>query len=219
MSEMASDFREARCNSDCRSQLKQIGLALANYHDIYGALPPAQVRLSDVGEAHSWRLLILPYWDRVQLYEQYDMTVPWDHANNAPVRDYRTTGFFYGCPSGSGDLTGTTNYFAIGDDSTAWPPNQPFSLDAITDNPAETILVIELPDSSHNWAAPRDLTLQELMSAGVSSHHPGHFNALFADLGVRSVRMDVAPGTLRALLTVSGGEKITKTDWQLPVDH
>lgn len=211
-----TDAREAARESDCRSHLKQLGLALFNYHETYRVLPAAQARLHDGRVAHSWRVMILPYWDRMRLYEQYDMTVPWDHATNDPVRQYRTTAFFYGCPSGNSQVSGTMNYFAVVDESTAWPPNRTFSLDSITDDPSETILVIESADSSHNWAAPRDVSLRKLVSTGPSSNHSGHVNALFADLRVHQVRADVAPSTLRALLTVSGGESISDHDWQVP---
>lgn len=209
-----TDLRADARDCDCRSQLKQIGLALANYHDTYGVLPAAQARPIEGRLAHNWRVMILPFLDRVQLYEQYDMTVPWDHAKNDRVRQFRATGFFYGCPSGKSQVSGTTNYYAVVDESTAWPPNQTISFRSITDEPSETILVIEAADSAHNWSSTHDLTLKRLMSVGNASNHFSHVNALFADLRVRRVRTDIAPNTLRALLTVSGGEEISATQWQ-----
>ena len=209
-----TDAREAARASQCKSNLHWVGMALYTYHEAYDVLPIAQERLANGRPAHSWRVMILPYSDQLALYERYDLTVPWDHANNAPMRNVARTPLFFGCPSSHSQDSGTTNYIAVVDESTAWPPNRSFSLDSITDDPSETILLIESTDSFHSWAAPRDLTLQQLVSAGLSSHHSSHVHAFFADFRTRRVRADVAPNTLRALLTVSGGENISPMEWQ-----
>ena len=210
---IACDAREAARESDCKSHLKQLGLALANYCETYGGLPAVQTRIPNGNVAHSWRVLILPFWDRGQLYEQYDMAVPWNHDKNEFIRAYRTNAFFYGCPSGRSQTLGTTNYFAVIDATTAWQVDRSFSLKNVTDNLSETILVIEGAGATHNWSAPHDPTRDELVSSGVSSNHRAHVHALFADFGVRRIRHDIDPKTLRALLTVAGGEDIVVTDW------
>src|SRR5262245_60216991 len=48
----------------CSNNLKQIGLALHNYHDKYGALPPAYTVDEDGKPLHSWRTLILPFMEQ-----------------------------------------------------------------------------------------------------------------------------------------------------------
>src|SRR5262249_47931835 len=63
--------REAARRSQCKNNLKQIGLALHNYHDSFGKLPlnrhsgrnlPAQ--FGSLG----WTAMILPYIDQAPLY-------------------------------------------------------------------------------------------------------------------------------------------------------
>lgn len=73
--------REAARRSQCKNNLKQIGLALHNYHDIFGAFPPGYVRFDtnannyahDVaaGEGHwAWSAMILPQIDQAPLFNQ-----------------------------------------------------------------------------------------------------------------------------------------------------
>ena len=64
------DAREAARRSQCKGNLKQIGLALLNYHDTFGCFPPAYIADADGKPMHSWRVLILPYIDNAQLYNQ-----------------------------------------------------------------------------------------------------------------------------------------------------
>ena len=78
--------REAARRSQCKNNLKQIGLALHNYHDManrfpfgYYATPPA------VGlNAASWGLMLLPYLDQGPLYQSFDFTSPAMNAPQAP---------------------------------------------------------------------------------------------------------------------------------------
>lgn len=72
--------REAARRSQCKNNLKQIGLALHNYHDTHGAFPPSGIvgPLSNnnydphSGKMFSWVCMILPYVDQAPLYNQFD---------------------------------------------------------------------------------------------------------------------------------------------------
>jgi prepilin-type N-terminal cleavage/methylation domain-containing protein len=65
--------REAAARSQCQNNLKQIGLALQNYHDSNNQLPPSMLSGSygsrwDQGNGFNWAILILPYIEQQNLY-------------------------------------------------------------------------------------------------------------------------------------------------------
>ena len=58
--------REAAARMKCTNNLKQIGLALHNYHDANGTFPPQPARGSRAHDAR-WNVLILPYIEQTAL--------------------------------------------------------------------------------------------------------------------------------------------------------
>lgn len=64
--------REAARRSQCTNNLKQIGLALHNYHDVLKTLPPGSFNLRETWYSNgtNWRTLILPYIEQKTVYDQ-----------------------------------------------------------------------------------------------------------------------------------------------------
>ncbi len=64
--------REAARRSTCKNNLKQIGLALHNYHDTYNVFPAAWVwddNGNDAGAAYGWAVFLLPQLEQGPLYD------------------------------------------------------------------------------------------------------------------------------------------------------
>jgi hypothetical protein len=57
-------------------------IALYNYQDTHGGLPPAILHDKDGRPLHSWRVLILPFIEETQLYEEFRLDEPWDSPHN-----------------------------------------------------------------------------------------------------------------------------------------
>jgi type II secretory pathway pseudopilin PulG len=92
--------RESARRSQCQSHLKQIGLALLNYHDAHNTLPPGFVAEHGWG----WGTIVLPYIDSSPLYSQLNVDGPMElHGPaNAVRRDLvRTESGVAVCPSDS----------------------------------------------------------------------------------------------------------------------
>ena len=72
--------REASRQARCGNNLKQLGLAVHNFHDTYEMLPPARYR----DNYPSWFALILPYMEAASQYQLWNLQEPYyDEANNA----------------------------------------------------------------------------------------------------------------------------------------
>ena len=113
--------REAARRTQCRNNLKQLGLALHNYHDTMNTLPPGalfwatnpttsitnQNQPSNNGDTvytnnnlyGNWMVFILPYIDQAPLYNLYDINSPMSvtTGNNATIRSTVIPGYM--CPS------------------------------------------------------------------------------------------------------------------------
>jgi prepilin-type N-terminal cleavage/methylation domain-containing protein/prepilin-type processing-associated H-X9-DG protein len=127
--------REAANRMSCSNNLKQIGLALHNYHDANGRFPPAvimpyakeSVDPLTGGSANpfgpNWAVWLLPYIEQDNLYQQ---AKPWSYPGTKNLADFTsydltwrsvrgTTIKTYLCPSDSGSETPFT-------DSSGRPP-------------------------------------------------------------------------------------------------
>lgn len=66
--------REAARRSQCKNNMKQIGLALHNYHEAHDVLPPGSIVYYNGskynGHGWTWHASILPYLDQAPLYNQ-----------------------------------------------------------------------------------------------------------------------------------------------------
>jgi prepilin-type N-terminal cleavage/methylation domain-containing protein len=62
--------REAANRAACANNLKQLGLAIHNYHDSNGFLPPSRFNKDGVG---AWTVLILPFIEQDSLYRQWSI--------------------------------------------------------------------------------------------------------------------------------------------------
>ena len=190
--------------------LKEIAIAMANYESEFGTLPPAVSFDKDGTPRLSWRVLLLPYLERGELYNQFHLDEAWDSPHNKPLADQMPRVFQ--CPSG--ELSpGLTTYEVIIDPHSIFTGERlgvPFRY--VTDGSSRTLLVVE-GAKPVPWTKPVDLSLAASEPAlGMGSQHPGGFNVSMADGAVRFVRMSgeraISPSDLNALVTRDGQEEV-----------
>ncbi len=124
--------REAARRSSCKNNLKQLGVALHNYHDTHNVFPPAFARsIQPDGSAPSggwgWGVMLLPFIEQPGLYdalrpntEPFHEIVAADTPGEAQRILLQTPINTYRCPSDTGAPInnqranyGTSNYIGI----------------------------------------------------------------------------------------------------------
>ena len=195
--------------SACKNNLKQIALALHNYHDTYKSFPPAYTVDADGKPLHSWRTLLLPFADQRALYDKIDLSKPWDDPANAEA--FKTCPSAYRCPSAMGQSHQTT-YLAIAGPESCLSTTHPRTFSEITDGTMNTLMVVEVPVANAvPWMAPQDADAQLLLSLGKETHwpHPGGIHGVMADGRVQLfLSAQIAPATWKGLCTVAGHETL-----------
>jgi prepilin-type processing-associated H-X9-DG protein len=77
--------REAADRVTSQNNLKQLAIAMHAYQSDFNRLPPAVVYDAQGKPLYSWRVLILPYLEQNNLYQQFHLDEPWDSENNKLV--------------------------------------------------------------------------------------------------------------------------------------
>jgi hypothetical protein len=94
-------------------------------------------------------------------------------------------------------------------------------MDDFQDGLEDTILIVEIANSDIHWMEPRDLdfntmsfTIDDRSRPSISSPHPsGPGAVLFADrLSTDRLHTSLSPASIKAMLTISGGEAFHKED-------
>lgn len=205
--------REAARRTQCKNNLKQIGLALHNYHDTYSVFPAAVTG----DPAVSWRILLLPYLSEVPLYATYDLTKPWD----APVNDLLSKGrvWVYECPSNTHhrDAAGRfrTDFAMLTGKGAFGDTTRTVAIDDITDGASNTTAIVEASGLQIIWTHPRDFDVTTgpiginlkgasgIESPGMmSSYHAQGAYALLADGRVQFIKKTFDPEVLKKLTTI-----------------
>ena len=212
--------RETKRRVQCVENLKQIGLAMQSYRQKCGCFPPSFIPGEDGKPKHSWRVLLLPFLGKQDLYGQYRFDEPWDGPNNVALGHQMPA--IYHCPSDPTPGPSQTSYaMIVGPDAISDGPTARRMSD-IKDGPANTIMVAEAAKAGISWMEPRDLIAEKMdlctravekdlrrETCEIFGNHNALANVLFCDGSVRALSNEsVYPKELEALMTIDGGEPV-----------
>jgi hypothetical protein len=189
-----------------RNNLKQLALAMLNYHDVHGSFPRA-VEMSPNGEApRSWRVELLPFLEGAGLYRQYRKDEPWDGPHNkqliarmpdvfrSPYDDPHSTNSAY-CA-----LVGPGTVFEKGE--------RGVPIAAITDGTSNTLLVVEARRNIP-WTKPEDIPFDpDKPVPELGGFVEGKFAAAMADGSVRVFDRKEVDGILKWMILRNDGQPI-----------
>jgi hypothetical protein len=211
--------REAARRTQCKNNMKQIGLAIGNYVDTYGQYPFAGKVLSDAEQVCSWRVAIWPYAEAVPFMGVYHLEEPWNSPFNS--RRLNNCPFYCQCPTHNGPRRFTDYSMLTGPNTIGGDGMTVLKLADILDGTSNTIFVVETSGHEILWTEPKDVEVTDASlgvnlpgdkpghSRGiVSSYHVGGGHVVLADGTVRFVSEKIDKSVLKALTTINGGEKL-----------
>jgi prepilin-type processing-associated H-X9-DG protein len=211
--------REAAARMKDANNLKQIGIALHNYSDVYGgrlpvhAVGPKAMALQNPKDKPllSWRVALLPYIEQGTLYNEFKLDEPWDSPHNKKLIEKMPKIY---APPKPGKAGYTHLQMVVG-------PNALSPFDArmpatFTDGTSNTIAVVEAAQPVI-WTKPDDvmLTAKDLpkdLKKKFGGLHPGGFNVVMWDGSVRFIKDSVSETTLSRALNPRDG-MVLGSDW------
>ena len=199
--------REAARRNVAVNDMKQIGLAMHNYHDIYKHFPARTIRDAEGKPLLSWRVAILPLLDQA-LYKEFHLDEPWDSEHNRKLIEKMPAVF--NNPSNTVGDEGKTVYLLPTGKGTMFEGNNALTFQEVTDGLSNTIMIVEAADDAAvEWTKPGDLSFDPAKpTAGLSGARPGGFQAAFGDGSVRFLADAIDESVLKALFTPRGGETV-----------
>lgn len=202
---LAPPVSQARLAAQRMNNMKQVLLALHNYHDAFGHLPPAIVIDKNSGVPRSWRVEILPFIEGAALYDQYKKDQPWDSEENKKILAQMP--LIYRHPSQPAEATNTSIFAAYGDGFVFQKDDKiGLKFQDIADGTSTTIAIVEA-QAEIPWTKPEELSMDLSQGAPKSfGFDPNAFGVGLCDGSVQMITRTIEPQWLKGMFTRSGGE-------------
>jgi len=185
-----------------QNNLKQIGLALHNYHSVHGMFPPAVVTDADGKPLYSGRVLLLPFLEQQPLYDSFDKSKAWDSPENASLSSASLSVFQD--PANKDGPPQRSDYVFVTGPGTMFEGKKPIRLHEVTDGLSNTVMVIGTSGGPANWAAPVDWSIES--GTAPRGFQPDKLLVLYGDGSVRVMKPEYFQQNMSALTSRSGGE-------------
>jgi hypothetical protein len=201
--------RSAARRMQSSNNLKQIGLAMHNHHEVYEKFPAKAITDDSGKPLLSWRVKLLPFVEGAALYEQFKLDEPWDSPHNKQLLAQMPP--VYMRPNSKAG-PGMTTYLAPVGNGTMWKAdNDATTIAQMRDGTSNTIMVIEVDDeASVPWTKPDDWEFDPNdPMRGLGHSQQGGFQVTFGDGSVRMISNAIDLSTLKALFTMAGGEDVS----------
>jgi hypothetical protein len=190
--------------------LMHIGLALANYNDVYKHYPPSASVDKNAKPLLSWRVHVLPFLDQTELYRQFKLDEPWDSEHNKKLIEKMPS--VYRVPILPPLPKYTTTYLVPVGKETAFHDDKGTTIKQITDGLSHTVLLVEADaDQAIVWTKPGDWQFDPAQpTRGLGQLRGNRFLVGFGDSSVSERSPAQEKDRMGAIFTRAGGEKLSR---------
>jgi hypothetical protein len=203
----------AAARSRDQNNLKQLGLAMHNYHDTYRGLPPAAIVGRKGKMLLSWRVAILPYVDQNNLYQKFKLNEPWDSPHNKKVLDENPMPPVFALPGVTKPGDKTTHYQVFAGNGALFDVIQGVKFAEVKDGLSYTAMVATAKKAVP-WTKPDDLEFDPKKDPQeILLFVNGVCSVAFADGSVRSLSEKMKADLWKAIITKAGGEPVNPNDF------
>jgi hypothetical protein len=205
LTEAARQLPKAANRTQSQNNLRQLMIAMHNYNDTYGHLPPVAVFDKSGKPILSWRVLILPFIEQDALYKQFRLDEPWDSEHNKKLLQQVPP--VYAAP---GKPKSTNTYYrAFWGKGAAFEGKKPLRFPAdFPDGMSNTIMLAEAAEGVP-WSKPEEFEYDPGKAPPkLGGLFEDGFNAGFCDGSVRFLRKTIKPETLHLLIQRNDGQPI-----------
>ncbi len=203
--------RQAARRTQSANNIKQLALAMHNFHDTRKQFPAAYSTDKDGKPLLSWRVHILPFIEQGPLYEKFHLDEPWDSEHNIKLVKMMPSTFR--APN-SLSPEGTTVYRGIGGANGTFtvPRNGEITgskISSFTDGTSNTIMIVEASDEvAIEWTKPEVIDSEKFKYWQMFGNNPGGTNCGFVDGSVQFISDTVDPKILKIMFTRNDGEVV-----------
>lgn len=192
--------------SGSKYNMKQIGIALHNYHDQHQLFPPGAIETAAGTPYHSWQAQILPYIDLNHLYRKIDFNKPWTDPTHQPIFKQEISLYLNPAIQETTSPEGYALSHYVGNELLL-KKNASFRIREVTDGLSNTIMAMEIGENFKPWGDPTNINEPvKIMGPGKKTPFRDGNHVLFSDGSVRFVSRDIDPTILKELSTPAGGE-------------
>ena len=208
---------DGRSRATSRNNLKQIGLALHNYHDTFRTFPPGGVYDRQGKGHHSWQTFLLPFVEQAETFRRVDFNRPWNDDRNAPV--FRTRIEVYEIPAQSAvsaivkrNITGGFAPSHYAGNQRVLFRNSRKRLRDILVGTSNTLFAGEVSAGFKAWGDPSNYRDPAIGLGNkpdrFGGSHGDRTQFLLIDGSVREIPNDIDPETLRRLADPADGQPV-----------
>jgi hypothetical protein len=201
LEDMSNRAKEQAERAQKLNGLKQIGLAMHNFHDSNNTFPGSDGYGDNKGNL-SWRVHLLPYLEQAELSNEFNLDEPWDSDHNKALIERMPDAF----KTAGVEEAGKTSYHLFTGEGTPFGGEDAPGMRDFTDGTSNTLMAaIAGADKADIWTKPGGLEIDAEDPAAALGEIGDRFAAVFSDGAARFLPADIEPSELLHLIQHQDG--------------